>query len=137
MGALIIDDSVRLALTGLAEHAMDNRYSLDDLMDIKNDPAKSPGFDPKFNCVVPIGYRVVFTVEEHPKTKQEGSGVPETVALRHMSMSTNKEGMLPPPYFIQEVMEILGFDSNILLNSGECMVHTKEEGAINILEAIE
>lgn len=127
MAVLVINEDVRAGLERLAEYANNNRYSFDELLDIKNKALDAPGLDPKFSCMVPIGYKVVFTVEEQPGA--QGGGM---INMRHMSMSTSAKGKLPNSVTVQEIMWILGFEGKLT----DCYVHTMEEDCITVLEPI-
>ncbi len=128
MAVLVINEDVQASLERLAEHANNNRYSFDELLDIKNKALDAPGLDPNFFCMVPIGYKVVFTVEEQP-----GAQGGEMINMRHMSMSTSAKGKLPNPITVQEIMGILGFEGKL----ADCYVHTMEDDCITVLELIE
>lgn len=65
-----------------------------------------------------FGYRVVYSIEEHPKSDKSG-----TSWLRHASMSIAKKGRMPNPYALAMVGEQLGFPIKDNLPDPElCMV---------------
>jgi len=125
MRPLIIDDTVRQDLKSLGEHARADEYSLDDLLDLMNGRIDPPGMDEKFFRLVPVGYKVVCTVENHPGCK-----------MLHASISVNAENKLPHPVSIQAIIEELGFKGKLGSDDPNMTVHTNEPGCINILEKI-
>lgn len=124
MKPLIINQEIVQQLKDLADYADKNRYTMNDLVDIQAGRQAPPGDRKEFVCNIPMGYRVVFTIEDH-KT-----------LYRHLSMSVYKPGTLPHPAAIEEVMGHLGFTRKLL----ECHKRIEEfEGgykAINVLETI-
>ena len=67
---IVIDDNVKGSLSKLAEYANNNQYSFDDLLDIKNGDLKPPGDESQFCVEVPVGCKVVFTIEQQPRLTQ-------------------------------------------------------------------
>lgn len=125
MALLVIDDNIRQDLTSLADYAHRNEYSFDDLLDIMNGVMEPPGHDKNFTRIIPVGYKVVFTVEQQPSFK-----------MRHASISTGADGKLPHPVAVQSIIEMLGFNHKLGTDDPNAMVHTDEPGCINILEKI-
>lgn len=122
MRPLLIDDKVKADLKELAEYAEKNVYSMDDLLDIMNGATDPPGLDKNFTRTIPYEYRVVFTIEDQVKGK-----------FRHLSISVGDRTKLPNPHACEEIIKLLGFESEIY----ECLINvSEEEGAINILEKI-
>lgn len=124
---LVIGPEEQEKLKALRENAENNVFSFDDLLDIKNG-APPPGDREGFSCVLPVDFKVVYTVEMMPR--KDGSGFTK---IRHMSMSVPTPGRLPSVQACEMVMEELGFKNKI--QSGECMVHVEQEIAVNVMEA--
>ena len=87
------------------------RYAEDNLVDAKRmkriaKGKEAPvGDDENRVCHLDFGYRVVYSIEEHPQKKGG------TMWMRHMSMRINKKGRVPNEYALAMVGEILGFSA--------------------------
>ena len=126
MSILVIDDNTRQDLKNLAAYAENNEYSFDDLLDIMNGAMEPPGHDTNFFCVVPVGYKVCYTIEQQPSFK-----------MRHASISVGgPDNKLPHPVAIQAIIDELGFNTKLGSNDPNTHIHLKEPGCINILEKI-
>lgn len=122
MRALLIDDVVKSNLRRLVEHAEKNVFTIDDLLNIKNGAEPPPGDREGFSCNIPIGFRVVFSIERQP-----------IGMVRHLSVSVDSEKSLPHPHAVIEIMRELGFE-NLL---EDCVLDFKSDlSAVNILEVI-
>jgi hypothetical protein len=123
--ALILNDIIIRELQELKQYAEQHPLTMDDLLDIKNGDHPSPGDIKEFVRLIPIGYRVVLTIE-HQLEKH----------IRHLSMSVNTKGKMPNEYAVKRVMGILGFKNKIY----ECILNVEEfdvgHYAINVLEII-
>ena len=109
-------------LKNLREHAEKNEFSLDDLMNIMNRTQPPAGDRKGFSCIIPVGVRIVHSIETHPGGK-----------MRHMSVSL-ESGKLPMPELVNMILPELGFKNDM---SGECHVSIEEkEKAINIMEKV-
>lgn len=118
----IINEQIIESLNSLKKYAEEHPFTIQDLENIINNKFLVPGDRNEFRRYIPLGYKVVLTIE-----KQE-SGL-----VRHLSMSVNTKGKLPSKYVVQEVMKILGFKSKL----SNCMISLEEAGCVNILELIE
>lgn len=63
MGALFIDDDTRGKITAVIAHAEKNIFSMDDLLDLLNKQALPAGDRKGFSCIIPVGYRCVYSLE--------------------------------------------------------------------------
>jgi anti-sigma regulatory factor (Ser/Thr protein kinase) len=115
---LLIDDTAREQIKALKEYAEKNQYTMDDLLDIKNGAQEAPGNNAFYSCALPVGYKVVYTIEQQ---------VPGT--LRHMSISVN--GKVPPIEAVQMIMAEFSFENELK----DCYLYLEEGGvAINVIE---
>lgn len=121
MSVLVIGTEEKETLKNLREHAEKNEFSLDDLLDIMN-KAEPPAGDRKgFSCIIPVGVRIVHTIENHPGGK-----------MRHMSVSL-QNSKLPMPELVNMILPELGFKTDM----SECHVSIEEtEKAINVMEKV-
>lgn len=125
MRPLVIGPEEKEKLQALKDNAEQNILSFDDLLDIKNKREPLVGDRPGFSCEIPVGFRVVFSLENHPM--KDGSGFK---TIRHMSMSVDAEGKLPNPIACKMIMEELGYKSELI----DCIISIERNHAINILE---
>lgn len=118
MGVLVIDAEAKERISKLKEYAESNEMSLDDLLDIYNDPSLAAGRLKEHNILLYNGYRVVYTIEHQPKFK-----------ARHISISLNNQ--LPPVHAAQLIIDEFGFENSL----EDCHIY-EEPNAINIIEPI-
>jgi hypothetical protein len=94
-------------------------------LDIVNKQAPPPGDNKNFVVEIPVGYRVVYTIEDQPAGK-----------VRHLSVSVDKAGKVPSITAVQEIMRMIGFKGEL----NECKVDferfSENQDAINVLEVI-
>ena len=107
MRVLVIGAEQKQQLADLVKHAESNVFSMDDMFDVHNGDMKTPGDMDGFSCDIPVGYKVVFTIEKHPSMK-----------VRHTSISVDTPGKLPLPQCVEMIIKELGFTKPML----ECMV---------------
>lgn len=88
------------------EFAESHVLNFDDLLDIKNGAEPFVGNRKGHSCIIPQDFRIVFSVEMHPR--KDGKGFTK---LRVMSMSVPAEGKLPSVEAVQMVLPELGFTS--------------------------
>lgn len=108
MQTLIIMEDGTNDLIRIRSYAEKNPFSINDLLDIINNPSLSPGLNPLYQCHIPIGFKIVFSIEE---TAEWGYA-------RRLSISLCKKGQIPNPEICLEIMKILGFKSSL----SECLV---------------
>jgi hypothetical protein len=119
MSALLIDDTIREQILAVKAYAEKNQYTMDDLLDIKNGTQEPPGNNAFYSCALPIGYKVVYTIEQ----QVEGT-------LRHMSISVNDK--LPSTEAVKMIMVEFGFENEL----ENCYLYIEEGGkAINVIES--
>ena len=98
---LVIDDTKIANLKAFAEA---NPIFMNELIQIAEGNAKPVGDREGYGLDLPINFRVVFSIEEHPQT--DGGG---TVWLKHMSMSLAVPGRVPNEHAVALVCQGLGF----------------------------
>lgn len=123
MNILKIDDNDRQLIQEVIEFAEANEYTLDDMLDRMNDPDLTPGLDERHNCLLSVGVRAVFSIEQQPSFK-----------ARHLSVTLNED--TPPIDMVTLLMEEFGFEGGLM----DCAVWKEPIGqgqeAINVLEPI-
>ena len=117
MSFLLIDENIKNELKSLKEYSEKNEYSLDELLDIKNGVLEPPGDSEYFGRFISNGYKVVFTIENHPGGK-----------FRHMSLSVNNK--TPHPEATKLIMQELGFKNKL----EDCIVYLELDVYLNVIE---
>ncbi len=120
---LVIDPAI---VHGLIAYAEENKTTLQMLQAIHAGERPPPGDYAKRSAMLPVGYRVVYTIEEHPQ--EDG----ETKWFKHLSISCDNK--LPSVHTGQAIMRAFGYGP-----MEDCVVY-KEDGSgiiesINIVEA--
>lgn len=120
---LVVDDN---KLAALREFAEANPIPVDEMRRIAAGEAPCVGEREGYGLNLDLGYRLVFTVEEHP---QRSGG---TKWLRHMSMSLSAPGRAPNQFSLGMIGESLGFPvKNGELDYEKCRMWDEGEGVIN------
>lgn len=123
MSVLVLGPEEKESLKTLREYAETHPMTMDDLLDIINGDRGSAGDFPEFTRNIPVGYRVVFSVE------QQVSG-----DIRHLSISYDKD--IPPLEAVELIMGEMGFEDL----PDFTRVHIEDIGdgqvAINVLQLI-
>lgn len=120
MRALILNDEVKENLHQLRDYAEKHPLSFNDLLDIYNRQKEPPGNTKGYFIYVPVGYKVVFSVEQQKEK------------IRHLSVGVGRENKFPSPEAVNVIMEHLGFRNT--LHSGNCKVWIEENIAVNVVE---
>jgi len=121
---LIIDPAV---VHRLITYAEENRTTLQMLMYIQSGGMPPPGDYAARSAKMPVGYRVVYTIEEHP---QEGG---KTKWFKHLSISCDNK--MPSTHAGQAIMRAFGYGP-----IEDCIVYKEDGGgiieSINIIEEL-
>lgn len=128
MRALLLDDTTTAKIKKLVDFAEKNQLSHGDLKRIVKGVTPAPGNRPGFSVEIPIGFRIVFTIEEHKRNK----------VVRHLSISVDGgENMLPNQVAVETLIKEFGFKKPLK----DCMVYLEqleptEHQAVNIIELV-
>jgi hypothetical protein len=82
----------------VVKFALLRRLSIHDLHNVVAHKVASPGDDPNYRCVVRVGYRCVFTIEQQPMGW-----------VRHLSVSVLGDGVAPNEMAVAMLAEAFGF----------------------------
>lgn len=107
---LVMGPDEKESIRKVKEFAESHVLNFDDLLDIKNGTEPFVGNREGHSCIIPINFRIVYSVEMHPKKVQPKNGT-EYIKLRVMSMSVPTEGKLPSVEAVKMVLPELGFTS--------------------------
>lgn len=124
---LILAGAQHADIKRVMDYADVHRLSVKDMFDLMGGRRKPPGDDPGFVCVIPVGYRCVYTVEQQA----------EHGMCRHLSVSVLGSGTAPSPESVLMLMLAFGFKGGFedLLHMGkEDIGHGKL--AINVIQKL-
>lgn len=130
MRALIIGETEKSELERVRKYAEANPYDLEAMVDRGIGKRQTPGNLSVYRCLIPVGYKVVFTVEDHPQRNGR------TLRMRHLSVSVSGFNKPPSPDAVQIIMDELGFVRPLL----ECHIDTETfpgGQAISVVEPLE
>jgi len=121
-------------LKALGDYAAQHPISFARLQKIKAGTEKPVGLLPSHNRTIPVGYRVTFSHETHPKTG----------LVRHVSIRIPTKNKYPNPIAVDKILEGLGFRGRTgdpfgrLSGDSRLSVWVdKAAEAINIVEQVE
>ena len=119
MRPLLLDKTDLSALQTLRKFAEQHPVTLNEMKRIVSGQTPPVGDREGFSCQVSVGFRIVYSIEEHPKQ-----------AFRHASFSVDTVGKMPNHRAVQELMNHLGF----ILPLEKCLVKIENKFAVNVLE---
>ena len=61
---MIIGTDEKAELARIKQHAEKNPFTMDDILDVVNDPSKGAGNFDEFTCYIPESFKVVFSIEQ-------------------------------------------------------------------------
>lgn len=124
MRALILNDGIRRQIKRVIEHARAHPVPLARMREIAEGKVKAVGYDRRFACEIPVGYRTVYSIEEHP-----GGW------MRHISISV-PGGKLPHPAAVAEIMREFGFSGG-MEDCERWIEQTEDARAVNLVQRLE
>lgn len=97
--ALIIGDEVRKQIDRVVDHASHNTFSEEEMREASQSPEHwtSPGDIEDFRCIIPIGFRCVFTIERQP-----------IGWCKHLSVSVDAGEKIPNLVAVAEIAKEFG-----------------------------
>jgi hypothetical protein len=111
MRALILDEKTRAAIGRVVEYARAHPYELEQIHQIRDGTLPPPGDNPEHCCLIPVGFRAAYTLENHPGGLH-----------RHLSVSVDGgPGKMPSVAAVQELMKEFGFKNDL----SACYVYTE------------
>jgi hypothetical protein len=123
---LFLGEKEKEAIARLIDFAEKNRLSLEYMKSLMAGDRIPPGDNPDYACHITDGYRIVYTIEQHP-----------LFFCRHISISVDDPEKLPSPPAVELIMKEFGFRGGI----NECLNVWIEEipgvKAINALQKYE
>lgn len=122
MRPMLIGPHVRERIAEVIAYAEAHRFSLHDLHRIMVHPEQAAGTNPAFVVEVPMGFKVVFTIEEQPMGLS-----------RHLSVSVDGENW-PNEIAVQELGREFGFKTPY---EKWLKYLEKESRAVSVLELYE
>lgn len=123
MQALIIDEENKKKIAEILAYSAMNPYFLDELHQVNEKKLPPPGDSDNHALYLPNGFKVVFTISEHPRG-----------FMRQMSVSINRKDKLPPVYFVEALMLLYKFKNPL----SDCYIYFEDikpgYRAVNVLE---
>lgn len=98
MRPLIINEETSEKLGSLRRYAEVNHVSIRHMLEMTQGKRPPIGNNPNHARLIPVGFRVVFSIEEHMKNK-----------YRHLSVSLTDSDKAPNPGHVAEIARLLGF----------------------------
>lgn len=97
---MIITDEVSTRIKEVVRYAEKHIFSMDDMLDIINKQREPPGNDPHHVVYIPIGIKVVFTMDK------QNIGI-----CKHISISVDRPGKLPNPLVVENILLEFGIET--------------------------
>ena len=123
---LVITDTERAAIKKVIAHAEQNVFSVRDIFQSIQRKKPPVGDVPAFVCVVPFGYRCVFSFEHQPHGQ-----------YRHLSVSVLGDGVAPNPEAVQMLATEFGFRGQL---DNDMLIWTEPFGenkiAVNVAQSV-
>ena len=123
MRALLIGPDQKAAVQKVVDYAEAHRFPRSMLAAAMNAGKPLLGGERGFLCELPIGFRCAFSIEQHPAGW-----------YRHLSVSVNVPGKLPPLPAMDAIMTLFGFRGAA---KDAPHLYVEEGRAINVLEPLE
>jgi hypothetical protein len=124
---LVLTETERALIRQVIDHAAHhvlNRSRIEKIIAGKEEP---PGNTPEFTCVIPLGYRCVFTLEEQPP------GI-----CRHLSISVLGEGAAPNPEAVEALATEFGFRGGLTeMDAVYPETIAKNKCAVNLVQSFD
>ena len=108
--ALVIDQTAKEDIERVIKYAFDHKIPIEIMRKMVSGEVVAPGFSPNYSCEIFQGYRVVFSIEEHPMGW-----------CRHISISVDG-GMLPSIEAAKLIIKEFDFENPL----EKCVTHIEE-----------
>lgn len=113
---LVVDDKTKSEIARVIDFATKNKYPIAVMME-RMKGGLSPGDLDWYTCFIQVGYKCVYTVEEHPMGW-----------AHHLSVSIDAPGKCPAVQAVQFLMKEFGIETEM----DKCYVYMEGE-AVNII----
>lgn len=123
MRPLAIGEKEKKAIKQLIEYARTHPYSREKLQLIVDGMEQAPGDIKPYSISLPVGFKVVFTIEDQPM------GI-----CKHLSVSVDDPKKLPSPEAINMIAEEFGFVGTVENMEYGTVFLEEESNAINIIQ---
>lgn len=120
--ALIIGAQEKQHIKKVMEYAEKN------VLGNKADLELSPAMQDKYVCKIPFGFRVMFTIEEHPGNDRSAP----PIKMRHINISVPSKNSYPNTKTCNMILRAFGFKQ--AMESEGVRIWTEANLAINIME---
>jgi hypothetical protein len=124
----LIDNEIVAKVEILKKYANEHPFTKEAMEELMNGTGKCVGDDVNFRMVIPVDYRIVYSIEHQPFGP-----------ARHISMSVSGKGNWPNLMAVNEILALFDFKVRVGVPSPDLIVtmwqdHLTE--SINVVEAI-
>jgi hypothetical protein len=124
MTPFILDEAGRTALKQIVEYGRKHPYREGTMKAIVEGRYAPAGDNEKRSCVLPINFKIVYSLEEHPGGNW----------CHHLSVSGGAKGKVPSLPMVEMVMAEIGFKGNVTKQYNVWLEDIDDgEKAVNIL----
>ena len=121
--ALVITEKEKVDIQKLIDYAENNIITIEMLHLMVNGTVQPSGDNPNHVIYIPMGYRVVYTIEQQPMGLS-----------RHISISVDNPGFYPNAIAIDAIIKEFGYKGT----HKDCHVYTEREiNAVNLIQPFE
>lgn len=118
MAVLVIEPAVKDLVAEVVQYAEANHIGVNDMKRIMAGELPPAGDDIHRACIIPRGYRCVFTIEQQPMGW-----------CKHLSISVNRDDKYPHPLAVDAILSEFGMPK-----MAECLTYVEQEvRAINMI----
>lgn len=118
---MLISPAVVADIARVKAYATAHQLNVRDVLERVGRPDRAVGIDPGFRLVIPVGFRTVYSLEEHP------GGV-----FHHLSMSVPEAGRFPNECALLEAAKLFGMPIDALPHP-HALVWLEGNHAVNVL----
>ncbi|MBT8490687.1 MAG: hypothetical protein KJN62_06545 [Deltaproteobacteria bacterium] len=122
---LLIGEAERAAIKNLMFYAENNKISYKKMKKIMSGKLPPAGDNPNFSIVIPLDYRIVFTIERQPLWW-----------AKHLSISVPEKGKYPSVEAVDMICQEFGIDNFNRIGWSGKVYYEEEIEAVNIVSKI-
>jgi len=119
---LVVDEEFYSVVDKVKEYAEKNRLNHSKMHLMMKGVLRPPGYNPDYVCHINFGYRVCYTLEEHP-----------CGWCRHISISVDKKDRTPNPAAVLTIMKAFGFTQESFKECKKVWLEDVNPAAVNVL----
>jgi hypothetical protein len=121
----VVDEKLKEDIKKMVEFAEANPFSFDECLDVYNRQALPAGAREGHYIETSFGIRIVYSIEQQPPGD-----------IRHLSVGIDKDEAFPNPVIVEEIMKLIGFESDLNSCKVDLEKYTPTRGAVSVREVI-